>query len=389
MALEDTAHAPPASDAPSNALYEALASKLITPETPAEPAAPEATATPEAPPVEPETPAAPAVPEDPLKELSKPETPGFKLPIDDEGAEEEKEELSPDVLEIKAGRRIKELKEEVKTKWQPKVAELEQTKAQLESRVAEMEARLAAVEELETKVKTYEEEMSVVKLEKHPKYIREVREPLQAKVTEATAIAKKYDIPTEDLLDALEIGDAAEAEAKLEALTSGLDVRPLDMLKLVQIHGAVQPILAKRDELLSKADQALAELQVAGEKEAQQKSLARAEERKQIVPVITERLMAKLGFIKDDLLALADATAATDLDALDTPNLVYNHMAGLAMPKVLAKTSAIQRENDHLIDELSALKKTMPRLEGGLSSGGESSKPKDFLEAIRRDLGVA
>jgi hypothetical protein len=375
---------PPAAPAAPVSFRDVIASAMqgIT----SEPAAPE----PEAPPAAPVAAEEPKVtpPADPLKELSTPETPEFKLPIDEE-EEPEKAAEEPDTSEIKAGRRIKELKEEVKTKWQPKVAELEQSKAQLESRVAEMEARLAAVEELETKVKTYEEEMSVVKLEKHPKYIREVREPLQAKVTEATVIAKKYDIPTEDLLDALEIGDASEAEAKLEALTSGLDVRPLDLLKLMKIHGDVQPILAKRDELLSKADQALAELQVAGEKEAQQKSLARAEERKQIVPVITERLMAKLGFIKDDLPALADATAATDLDALDTPNIVYNHMAGLAMPKVLAKASAIQRENDRLLDEIESLKKALPRFEGGMTHTGGTAKPKNFLEALKRDLGKA
>ena len=372
---------PPATPAAPVSFRDVIASAMqgITPE----PAAPEPEAPPAAPVAEPKV----TPPADPLKELSTPETPEFKLPIDEE--EPEKAAEDPDTSEIKAGRRIKELKDEVKTKWQPKVAELEQTKTQLESRVAEMEARLAAVEELETKVKTYEEEMSVVKLEKHPRYIKEVREPLQAKVSEATALAKKYDISTDDLLDALEISDASEAETKLEELTSGLDVRPLDLLKLIQLHGAVQPILAKRDELLAKADQALAELQHAGEKEAQQVSLARAEERKQIVPAIAERLMAKLGFIKDDIPALAEATAATDLEALDTPNRVYNHMAGLSLPKVLAKAGAIQRENDRLLDEIESLKKALPRLDGGLVSSGGTTKPKNFLEAMKRDLGAS
>lgn len=112
--------------------------------TPPAPAAPEPAAV-----VEP--PAATEPPADPLKEAATPDVPDFKLPIDDEP---EPESTTPDPKEKldpvkKVERRIEELKGEVKTKWQPRVAELEQEAAQLKSQLEEKEARIAQLAELE------------------------------------------------------------------------------------------------------------------------------------------------------------------------------------------------------------------------------------------------
>ena len=351
------------------------------------PAAPEppAAAEPAAPVADPE----PAV--DPLKEAATPDVPDFKLPIDDEpepepAATDPKEKLDP---VKKVERRIEELKGEVKTKWQPRVAELEQEAAQLKSQLEEKEARIAQLAELETKVKSYEDEISVTRLERHPRYVSEVKEPLKAKVAEATAVAEKYDIPVGEVLDALELADPNAAEAAIEKLASGLDVRPMDLLKLLKLHGEIQPILTKKEEMYANADKVLAELEVAKVQETQQAALARAEERKRVAPTVADVLIKKFPLIKDDISALVDAAANADPDALDVPNKVFNHLAGLALSKVVQKATALQNERDQLLDELDTLRKALPNIGGtGFTPNTDGAQPKSFLEAVRRGIGA-
>jgi Skp family chaperone for outer membrane proteins len=352
--------------------------------TPPAPAAPEPAAV-----VDP--PAATDPPADPLKEAATPDVPDFKLPIDDEP---EPESTTPDPKEKldpvkKVERRIEELKGEVKTKWQPRVAELEQEAAQLKSQLEEKEARIAQLAELETKVKSYEDEISVTRLERHPRYVSEVKEPLKAKVAEATAVAEKYDIPVGDVLDALELADPNAAEAAIEKLASGLDVRPMDLLKLLKLHGEIQPILTKKEEMYANADKVLAELEVAKVQETQQAALARAEERKRVAPTVADVLIKKFPLIKDDISALVDAAANADPDALDVPNKVFNHLAGLALSKVVQKATALQNERDQLLDELDALRKALPNIGGnGFTPNTDGSRPNSFLEAVRRGIGA-
>jgi Skp family chaperone for outer membrane proteins len=356
---------------------------------PAEPTPP-APATPE-PAAVVDPPAATDPPADPLKEAATPDVPDFKLPIDDEP---EPESTTPDPKEKldpvkKVERRIEELKGEVKTKWQPRVAELEQEAAQLKSQLEEKEARIAQLAELETKVKSYEDEISVTRLERHPRYVSEVKEPLKAKIAEATTVANKYDLPVGDVLDALELTDPSEAEAAIEKLASGLDVRPMDLLKLLKLHGEIQPILTKKEEMYANADKVLAELEVAKVQETQQAALARAEERKRVAPTVADVLIKKFPLIKDDISALVDAAANADPDALDVPNKVFNHLAGLALSKVVQKATALQNERDQLLDELDALRKALPNIGGnGFTSNTDGSRPNSFLEAVRRGIGA-
>ncbi len=352
----------------------------------------------EAPPAAPEPPAAaepaapvadPEPPVDPLKEASTPEVPDFKLPIDDDEPEPEpdpKEKLDP---VKKVERRIEEVKREVKEVWKPKVASLEQETAQLKAQLEEKEAKIAQLAELETKVKTYEDEISVTRLERHPRYVAEVKEPLKAKVAEATAVAEKYDLPVGEVLDALELADPNAAEAAIEKLASGLDVKPMDLLKLLKLHGEIQPIIKKQNDMYANADKVLAELEVAKEKETQQAALARAEERKRVAPAVADVLIKKFPLIKNEISALVDAAANTDIDALDTPNRVFNHLAGLALSKVVQKANALQTERDSLLDELDSLRKSLPNLgNGGFTTNTEGARPKTFLEAFQRGVGA-
>ena len=141
--------------------------------------------------------------------------------------------------------------------------------------------------------------------------------------------------------------------------------------------------------MYANADKVLAELEVAKVQETQQAALARAEERKRVAPTVADVLIKKFPLIKDDISALVDAAANADPDALDVPNKVFNHLAGLALSKVVQKATALQNERDQLLDELDTLRKSLPNIGGnGFTPNTDGSRPNSFLEAVRRGIGA-
>lgn len=349
-----------------------------------EPAAPAATPTPEpaaAPaPVTPE-PEVTLDPTNPLAalEAKKPEV--GKLPIDDLTTDPGEKVAPGD----KAGFRIKELKEEINTKWKP----LEQDLAQKVARIAELEAKVAQAAAIEEKLAAQEQEMSVVKLESTTAFKEQVAKPLQDLIQSAVKLADKHSIDKDALLDALEIGDYDTAKDKILALTSGLDIPPVDVLEMVGLHGKAQPILSKRTELYANADKALSELQVRAEQESAQKRAQIAEERVRTAPVILEKVATHIPALAEFVKTHGDAIAKTDIDALDLPNRIYNHAAGLALPVLQQRNVTLQQQLDDTLDELAKLKKAAPNPGGQRYSVTPTEKPADFMEAMKQGLGFA
>lgn len=352
-----------------------------------EPAAPAAEpTTPAAPPQEPAaapTPEAetPLDPSNPLAalEAKKPET--SKLPIEDITADSG-EKLKP---EDKAGYRIKELKEEINTKWKP----LEQTLAQKEAEIRDLAAKAAQMDELREKLAAQEQEMSVVKLERTEAYQTQVAKPMQDVIQSAVKLADRHGIDKDELLDALEIGDYDAAKQKIVALTTGLDIPAIDVLEMVGLHGKVQPILTKRADLYANADKALSELQVRAEQEQLQKRAQIAEERVRTAPVILEKVATHIPALAEFVKTHGDAIAKTDIDALDLSNRIYNHAAGLALPVLQQKNITLQQQLDDALDELGKLKKAAPNTSSQRYSQTPTEKPTDFMEAMKQGLGFA
>lgn len=321
---------------------------------------------------------------DPLKEiLSDEEEPTKnKLPIDEET--EEVEEIPKD----KAGYRIKELKEEIKTKWKPEIAAKEQELAQVKARLTELEVEAARAKELEEKTKQYEQELSVLELTKTEAWQKEIKEPTRAISDNLVEIADRYGIDYDKLAEAVENRDNKVARAMIKDLVSGMDVSPDDLYEINDLRGKMQPILQRMDDLYANADKALLELKARSEQETAEQIAARAEERRKATSLVAERVAAKIPLLAEEIKTLSSQVGDTDFDALDPQNKAYNALAGNLLPKMLKQLSQLKSEYDTALDELEKFRRAKPN-PGGFVQNGSSAPRKDFMQAVMQDMGFA
>ena len=379
MALEPTENTP-TTDGGQTAISAMEAAFLAPSEAPAA-AAPTPPVV-EAPPVVEETPP-PAEPTDPLKEIENAADPKVsKLPIDEEEPAAEPENTPPP--KDKAGYRIQELTKEIKNEWKPKVATLEQQIAERDARMAELKAQAEEAERLKEQLKSYEAEMSIVKLEKTPAYIKEVAEPFEKIQTKTDSIIETYSLDREKVYAAFAEPDEGKRRAALKEATAGLELDVDDQVELRALARDVQPLYAKRDELYANADKALAELAARSEQETAAQAAARAEDRAKAAELVAKRVVSSRpslkAFISETVIA---SVKDTDIDALDPQNKAYNHLAGLALPKLEVAYSKLIAERDKLLDEIAAFQKADPRVGDGLGHAGVGEgRPKTIEEAL-------
>lgn len=307
------------------------------------------------------------------------------LPFDDI-EDEAPEESKPDE---RVGKRIEILKSEIKTTWKPRVAELEETVKQRDSRLAELEAFAKEREELVEKVKTYEAEMSITKLEKTPAFIKEVAEPETRIVDSAMKIIEHYGLNEKAIFAALEEPDSLKRSAAFKAATSGLDVDPDHAYELRKLADEAQVVMAKRADLYANADKALAELGARAEKETAAQAIARAEERVKATDLVVGRIVKKLPFVADMVKAVADTVKETNFGELDVQKQAYNVMMGEAFPKLAVAHAKLQAQYDAALDEIAAYTKADPRVDGGLArSAAAGAQPRSMAEAANMAAGV-
>lgn len=365
-----------------NPLAAALASQLF----PAEPATPAAEPAPEP------TPAAAA---EPTPAPEPPQTPPADLPdlSDDETPEFLKKELgvaepekTEDAKVDKVEYRFKELKEEVKRLKTETEAE-RNAKAQLEAKLKELEVSATKAKEYEAKLQEYENEMLVVKLEKTQAFQDQVAKPAREIATKIGKIAERYDIDYDALADAIENPEDEAYESKLNDLLSGLQVSPMDVVALANARSAMKPVMEKREQLYANADKALLELQARGERETAEQIAARAEERRDAVPLITRQIGKFIPFAKTMAEEAAQEVADIDPDALPEQEKVYNLIARKTFSKLATQHAAILKERDELLEELAAYRQAKPGVSNFTRSKGEP--PKDLASALKAGLGMA
>jgi hypothetical protein len=309
------------------------------------------------------------------------------LPFDD--IEDETPAAEETTTDERVGRRIELLKSEIKATWKPRVAELEETVKQKDARLAELEAFAKEREELVEKVKTYEAEMSVTKLEKHPQFVKEVTEPEAEVVASTLDIIERYGLNEKAIFAALEEPDKAKRNAALKAATSGLDVDQDDTYELRVLADKAQKVIARREELYKNADATLAELSARAEKETAAQAIARAEERGKATDLVVDRISKKLPFVADMVKGVADTVKETNFGELDVQKQAYNVMMGEAFPKLAVAHAKLQAQYDAALDEIASFTKASPRVDGGLSrSAGGVEPPRSLAEAANRAAGV-
>ena len=312
------------------------------------------------------------------------------LPLDDEAdtPAEEEEPVDTSGMTKTAGLRFKELRVELKAEKQARIA-AEQKALQTEARLKELDGTGAVSEELKQKIANYESELQLSRLEATEAYRAAVTEPLKEVATTADAIAVKYELNADEILDALALTDQAEQDDAFETLLAGVNER--DKLKIYALAEKLPAIFEQRQRLHENKEQALEELEVRKAEADQQIAAQRATERKEATDLVFRRVEAKLPFLKTiggvDLEAIKAQIVETDLESLDTANKSYNAFSGRALPKLAAAYKAALDEIEKLTDDLDGYKKSSPGIgaRGTQQSATPSTDPGvNFADAVER-----
>ena len=334
---------------------------------------------------------------DPIKELDnaapQDDPDSMNLPIDDvepEPSESESSDDNPYDKGTPQHRRFEQFRKEngsLKTELDAE----RQTRTQLETRVKEIEAAAARAEELEEKIKGYEAKITVSNLTESEAYKEQIAKPLISILERSDAIADSYGIDRDKLAETLEIADEKARKAAFKELTSGFDIDPDDALEMRALAKEVQPLKARREELLANADKALAELEATKTRSEQEQTLRAAEERKETVDKVAKHITTKLPFIKTldgvDFDGLVDSVKESDFNALDNPNKAYSQIAAQLLPQIIRSYDKAIKEVERLSDDLSKYKKQTPRIDRDSGVADTGDDDETFMDRAKKQFG--
>lgn len=287
-----------------------------------------------------------------------------------------------------AARRFKELKAEAKA-TKARATELEATLAQRETRLKELEAIAEdpKVKELTSRSAEYEQAMLLNDLENSSAYRSLVSAPLERITGEIDALAEKYSISGDDLIDVVVMDDEAAQEERLGELLVRASDR--DKFKLYKLIEETKPVLEQRRALHENAQEALHEVR---ELEAQQERVRLTDlvkQRTHAAQAVSERILAKLPFMSTlegvDMAALAKEAGESDYSRLDPAVGTYNTMAGKLLPKLATQFLALQKESAALIAKLAEYDRVDSPLGHERSGGGSRSRAGggvSFVDAV-------
>ena len=292
-----------------------------------------------------------------------------------------------------AAKRFKALKSELKSS-KTRLQELENTLSEREARLEELKAIAdnPEYEQLKTKVESYEKELLVTKLESSPIYKELVAEPLSQLVSEADAIAEKYSVDANELLDAIALEDEAAQDEALSDLLATANDR--DRFRIYKIVEQIKPILHQRAVLQENAQEALQEAELLQQAQTQQQLAERAAERKQAATAVAEQIGRKLTFLDGidgvDLKAITQRVAEQDISTLSPVDSAFHAFSAQLLPKVAREYLTLRKELDVLTDKLAKYDRATPRAGGGGSSpagpaGGNDGK--SFMDAVTAAFG--
>jgi len=316
------------------------------------------------------------------------ETPKSNDPLSDLDFEDNAKDWTP-----QAARRFKELKAELKT-YKTRADELEQDTAQKASRLQELEALANNPEyaNLQDRVAQYEQQMIVSNLEQSQAYKSLVEQPLLNLVTEADAIAEKYQVDGNGLLDIIAMSDETAQEEQLAELLAAASDR--DKFRIYKIIEEVKPILEQRRVLQENAQEALQEAQALDQEHHKAELVQRVQQRQEAANAVADKLRSKVAFLNGvdgvDLNQIAKEAAQIDPATLDHVNSTYQAMAAKLLPKMVGQYMNLQKEIDVLTSRLADYDRSTPKAGGGslnTSSAPTALDGKSFVDAVAAAFG--
>lgn len=292
-----------------------------------------------------------------------------------------------------AAKRFKALKNELKSS-KSRLQELESALTEREARLEELKAIAdnPEYEQLRTKVDGYERELLVTKLESSAVYKELVAEPLAQLVSEADALAEKYSVDANELLDAIALEDEAAQDEALSDLLATANDR--DRFRIYKIVEQIKPILHQRAVLQENAQEALQEAEALQQVQTQQQLVERAAERKQAATAVAEQIGRKLTFLDGidgvDLKAISQRVAEQDTSKLSPVDSAFQSFSAQLLPKVAREYLSLRKELDSLTDKLAKYDRATPRAGGGGSSPAGTptgNDGKSFVDAVTAAFG--
>jgi hypothetical protein len=248
----------------------------------------------------------------------------------------------------------------------------------------------------------YESEITVTRVEATPKFKKEITAPMTEIKTSAEEIAKRYEVPADVLLRAIQEQDPGKAADLLEEATS--EFKGVDRMELVQMARDYRRIQKNADELRKNAGQQLEAL-TREQQQAQERASTKtvADYRNAVseqftalqehVPVL-RKVEGKDQWNShvDSLKKRMEDINVNDLEVGEVAKLAAAHVA---LPEVLSALKYISKERDELKTKLDAaetrlakFKKTEPAAGGGRIGGdnnGNRSSYTPFEEAVGAD----
>lgn len=342
-----------------------------TPEKPAETATPEAT-----------------TPEKPSTE--KPSEAAAEGKLDDKALDDAEKRMT-----VQAGTAFKAVRSELK-------AEKERARV-LEDRLKELESRepqvdTETVSQLQEKLKRYESELSVVRVEATEEFQKNITVPLQQATDTLSAFAKKYEVPENELYAALQIADPLARTDKLSELSANFN--RLDLVRFDQTITDLERLGAERHRVLSNADAAYKQMLRQREDQARSAQTSWVNDWKKSSESTFAELGDQLPMFKPTGDAAWDkglseaATAVKDMKLHELPTREITEMAYKAkvFPMVLDVVADLYKQNQQLTERVNKVRSATPGAGTGSAPGAAVQSDLSgltFKEVMSRRLSEA
>ena len=346
-----------------------------------------------------ETPAAEEAPvvEETKKEESAETEPAAEKSTETEG--EEKTEESNDLLDSldadvgddwtpKASSAFQRLKTELKSERAERET-LTQRAKEAEAKVAELEGVVGSetVETLQQRVQEYENAQMVTNLEQTTAYHDAVIQPLEQVFTEVEKLADTHGIEYSELVEAMTMEDPTEQEnAVAELMVTASD---RDRAIFYRLASEIDPILQRRDNLRSNAEEALKEAELVNEERNKITLAEKAAERVDVTKNVTQRIKDKVPFLSGfeglDLDTIQKEAADVDPTVVHSVDFAYQAVAARLLPSMVKEYASSQKLIEELTKQLASYEDAEPKLSGGTNSAslaGSASSSGDFASSI-------
>jgi hypothetical protein len=261
--------------------------------------------------------------------------------------------------------------------------ELADARAALEAKEQEMtqlreQATKVDETELQTlrdQVKTYEEELSVIRIESTTDFKKTITQPLEAAKSGLKQLAGKYQINESDLQAALAEPDAAKRSDKLSALSENFN--RLDTVRFDQLILETEQLEGKRAQMLGSASQKYQEMQQQREQAAREAEARFQQDWTRALDATLDKMTEEFapifkptGDAKWDakVQAAVEGVKGTDLTKMSNDDIAATFYKAGTFPLVLNLVTQLYAETEQL-------NATIDKLRGGTPPIGDGTPP--------------